>query len=134
MKTGTMAVLATALLAGLTQPFSDTRAASRTDPVDPKLKAAYLRLHFDQLYPPEAVQFVEDKLQDAPEPIKVLAELSHDSRPDVRVFAALLTAELADGQGAGALWTLLRDDSELVRLAAAGALVRLAQQTPAPVS
>src|SRR5439155_25649492 len=111
-------VLAAGLLASVTRPAADVRAASRTDPADPKLKAAYLRLHFDQLYPPEAVQFVEDKLQDTTERSKDLAELAHDQRPDVRVFVAMLIAELGDGQGGDALWTLLRDDSELVRVAA----------------
>src|SRR5437667_12009165 len=108
MKTGTLAVLATALLAGWILPLGEGRAASRSDPVDPKLKAAYLRLHFDQLYPPEAVQFVQDKLQDATQPVKILAGLASDKRPDVRVFVAMLTAELGDGQEANALWTMLR--------------------------
>src|ERR1043166_3972794 len=102
MKTAPMAVLAAALLASVPRPAGDLRAASRTDPADPKLKGAYLRLHFDQLYPPEAVQFVEDKLQDTTEPSKVLAELARDQRPDVRVFVAMLSAELGDGQGGDA--------------------------------
>src|SRR5437867_4291373 len=133
MKKGTIGVLAAALLVNLTLPLGDARAVSRPDPIDPKLKAAYLRLHFDQLYPPDVVQFIEDKLQNATQPLDVLADLAHDKRPDVRVFDAMLLAELGDGQAAKTLWTLLRDDSELVRVTAAGALVRLAQQTPLAV-
>ena len=134
MKRGTIGAIAAALLVNLTLPLGDARAASRSDPVDPKLKAAYLRLHFDQLYPPDVIQFIEDKLQTATQPLDVLADLAHDNRPDVRVFVAMLLAELGDGEAAKTLWTLLRDDSELVRVTAGGALVRLAQQAPIAVS
>ena len=129
MKRSTIQALVSVLLVGMAFPPSGARAASRSDPVDPKLKAAYQRLHFDQLYPAELVQFVQDKLQDATQPLDVLAELAADKRLDVRVFVSLLIAELGDGKGAKTLWILLRDDSEVVRISAAGALARLARQT-----
>src|ERR1017187_3627122 len=65
-------------------------------PADPKLKAAYQHLHFDRLYPADAVSFIQGKLQNAPHAVDVLADLSSDQRPDVRVLVATLLGELGD--------------------------------------
>ena len=99
-------------------------------PADPKLKAAYQHLHFDRLYPAEAVSFIQGKLQNAPHAVDVLADLASDQRPDVRVLAATLLGELGEPEGARTLWRLTRDDVETVRTTAAGSLVRLSTMTP----
>jgi HEAT repeat protein len=99
-------------------------------PADPKLKAAYQHLHFDRLYPADAVSFIQGKLQNAPRAVDVLAELASDQRADVRVLVATLLGELGESEGAKTLWHLTRDDVEFVRTTAAGSLVRLASITP----
>jgi len=99
-------------------------------PVDPKLKAAYQHLHFDRLYPADAVSFIQGKLQNAPRAVDVLADLASDQRADVRVLVATLLGELGEPDGAKTLWHLTRDDVEFVRTTAAGSLVRLASLTP----
>ncbi len=99
-------------------------------PADPKLKAAYQHLHFDRLYPAEAVSFIQGNLQNAPHAADVLVNLASDQRADVRVLVAMLLGELGEPEGAKTLWNLTRDDVEFVRTTAAGALVRLAGLTP----
>jgi HEAT repeat protein len=99
-------------------------------PVDPKLKAAYQHLHFDRLYPADAVSFIQGKLQNAPRAVDVLADLASDQRADVRVLVATLLGELGEPDGAKTLWHLTRDDVEFVRTTAAGSLVRLSSMTP----
>jgi HEAT repeat protein len=99
-------------------------------PADPNLKAAYQHIHFDRLYPADAVSLIQGKLQDAPHAADVLADLASDQRADVRVLVATLLGELGEPDGAKTLWHLTRDDVEFVRTTAAGSLVRLASMTP----
>jgi HEAT repeat protein len=123
-----LAVLGVVSLLLLSGP-SRAQQASPT-PVDPKLKAAYQHLHFDRLYPADAVAFIEGKLQGASRPVDALAELASDQRADVRVLVAMLLGELGEPDGAKTLWRLTRDDVEFVRTTAAGSLVRLSSMTP----
>ncbi|HVM61403.1 MAG TPA: HEAT repeat domain-containing protein [Verrucomicrobiae bacterium] len=99
-------------------------------PVDPKLQAAYQRLHFDHLYPAEAVSFIQDKLQKAPRALGPLTELASDEHPDVRVLVAMLLGDLGEPGGAKPLWQLTRDPAEFVRSTAAGSLIHLSGITP----
>jgi HEAT repeat protein len=108
--------------------------ATPSDPADPKLAAAYRQLHFFQMYPPSAVSYIGDRLQNEKQPIGPLTEFAKDQKPEVRVLAATLLGELGDSEGTRPLWEMTRDDSELVRTTAAGALVRLAELTPVTIS
>lgn len=99
-------------------------------PADPKLKAAYQRIHFEHLYPAEAVSFIQGRLENAPHAVDVLADLASDQHPDVRVLVAMLLGELGEPEGAKTLWRLTRDDVDFVRTTAAGSIVRLASMTP----
>lgn len=92
---------------------------------DPKLDAAYRRSYFDQQYPPEAVREIKDKLQNAPSAVDVLVKLAKDPRAEIRTLVAVLLGELGEVESAKALWSLLQDEAESVRLAASGALVQL---------
>ncbi|MGD0058789.1 MAG: HEAT repeat domain-containing protein [Verrucomicrobiia bacterium] len=121
-------VLGAVSLLVLSWPSLAQEAAST--PADPKLKAAYQHLHFDRLYPAEAVAFIQGKLQNAPRAVDVLADVASDQRPDVRVLVAMLLGELGEPDGAKTLWHLTRDDVEFVRTTAAGSLVRLSSTTP----
>ncbi len=123
-----LAALAMASLLALSGPSRAQQVLST--PVDPKLKAAYQHLHFDRLYPADAVSFIHGKLQNAPRAVDVLADLASDQRPDVRVLVATLLGELGEPDGAKTLWHLTRDDVEFVRTTAAGSLVRLSTMTP----
>src|ERR1051326_2146115 len=97
---------------------------------DPRLKVAYQHLHFERLYPAEAVSFIQVKLQNVPRAMDVLPDLATDPRADVRVLVAMLLGELGEPDGAKVLWRLTRDEAEFVRTSAAGAIVRLARMTP----
>jgi len=123
-----LAVLSLVSVCVLSLPVHGQQDSS--NPADPKLKLAYQRIHFDRLYPPDAVSFVQDKLQNAPRAVDVLIDLSKDERPDVRVLVATLLGEIGEPDGAKPLWRLTRDETELVRMTAAGAVVRLAHWTP----
>jgi HEAT repeat protein len=101
-----------------------------TDPADPKLKIVYQHLHFDRLYPAEAVSFIQGKLQHTPRAMDALPDLAKDERSDVRSLVALLVGELGEPDGAKVLWHLTLDENEFVRTIAAGAIVRLAHFTP----
>jgi HEAT repeat protein len=101
---------------------------------DPKLKIAYQHLHFETLYPAEAVAFIQDKLRNVPRAMDVLPDLARDPRADVRVLVAMLLGEFGEPEGAKVLWRLTRDEAEFVRTTAAGAIVRLARMTPIIVS
>jgi HEAT repeat protein len=103
-------------------------------PADPALAGLYRRIHFEQLYPPEAVTYLQDQLQSAPRAVKKLDELAKDERPEVRGLVALLLGELGDPQGVDALWRLTRDEKEAVRHIAAGGLVRLSRLKPVTIS
>ena len=105
-----------------------------TPPADPKLQAAYQRLHFQHLYPPDAVSFIQGKLQTAPRALDVLGELAKDDRAEVRVLVATLLGELGEPDGGKILWTMTRDPNESVGQTAAGGLTRLSQSTPVAVS
>lgn len=123
-----LAALSLLSTVALLQPLRGQQAASA--PADPQLKIAYQHLHFDRLYPAEIVSFIQDKLQNAPRATDVLADLAKDERTDVRVLVGMLLGELGEPEGAKILWRLTRDDSELVRTTAAGAIVRLSRLTP----
>jgi HEAT repeat protein len=112
----------------LSCPSRGQQAAST--PADPKLKAAYQHLHFERLYPAEAVSFIQGRLETAPRAVDVLADVASDQRADVRVLVAMLLGELGEPDGAKTLWRLTRDDVEFVRTTAAGSLVRLSGMTP----
>lgn len=127
-----LAVLGLLSLLALSGPLRGQQAT--LSPPDPKLKIAYQHLHFDRLYPPEAVSFIQNKLQDAPRAMDVLPDLAKDPRADVRVLVAMLLGELGEPDGAKVLWRLTRDEAEFVRTTAAGAIVRLARMTPIIVS
>ena len=101
-------------------------AASPDKPVDAKLRNAYQRLYFSQQYPTNAAQFIQVQLQDAKQPLGVMAELARDRRGPVRVLLAMLLGEYGESDGAKILWPLTCDELESVRLTAAGALIRLA--------
>ena len=101
-------------------------AATPNKPVDAKLRNAYLRLRFAQQYPTNAAQFIQGQLQDAKQPLDVMAELAQDQRGPVRVLLAILIGEYGESDGAKILWPLTRDELESVRLTAAGSLIRLA--------
>ncbi len=103
-------------------------------PSDPDLQIAYRRLHFDHLYPPAAVSYIEGKLQDDPCAVDTLADLAKDEGSEVRVLVATLLGELGEPDGGKILWQLTRDESESVRTTAAGSLARLSQLTPVAVS
>jgi HEAT repeat protein len=103
-------------------------------PADPKLQIAYQRLHFDRLYPPAAVSYIQGKLQAAPRALDVLVELAKDERSEVRVLVAILLGELGDADGGKVLWLLTRDETESVRTTAAGSLARMSQLTPVAIS
>src|SRR5579871_609088 len=107
---------------------------SSSPPADPKLAAAYQHIHFDRQYPADAVVYIEGKLQKAPRAVDVLPELAKDERADVRVLVATLLGELGESDGAKALWLLTRDNTDYVRTAAAGAIVRLSRLTPVVAS
>ena len=121
------------LVAGLSTTFSGL-CVPAPEPADPKLAAAYRRLHFPQMYPPAAVSSIMDRLQNEKEAIGPLTEFAKDQKPEVRVLAAALMGELGDSEAARPLWEMTRDDSELVRTTAASALARLAQITPVSIS
>jgi HEAT repeat protein len=123
-----LAVLSLLSAYALSLPLHGQQASSI--PADPKLKLAYQRIHFDRLYPPDAVSFIQDKLQNATRAVDVLTDLAKDERPDVRVLVATLLGEIGEPDGAKPLWRLTRDQTELVRMTAAGAIVRLAHWTP----
>jgi HEAT repeat protein len=123
-----LGVLGVAGLLVLSWPSLGQPASSA--PADPKLQAAYRRLHFDRLYPAETVSFIQAKLQNAPHAADVLADLASDERADVRVLVAMLLGELGEPDGAKTLWHLTRDSVEFVRTTAAGSLVRLSGMTP----
>ena len=101
-------------------------------PADPQLQRAYLSLHFRDLYPTEAVQHIQGKLQHAPRAAAVLADVARDERAEVRVLVALLLGPLGEAEGADTLWALLCDKSESVRLTASGSLILLHGTTPVP--
>jgi len=103
-------------------------------PPDPKLPIAYQRLHFDRLYPPAAVSYIQAKLQGAPSAVDVLADLAKDPRTEVRLLVTALLGELGEPDGGKILWRMTRDETESVRMAAAGALARLSQLTPVAIS
>ena len=109
-------------------------AATPNDPVDPRLRAIYQRLHFSRQFPPEAVQAIQASLQDAEKPVPVLAELAGSDRPEVRTLVCLLLGEYGDPDGGKTLWKLIQDNSEPVRMSAAAGLARLAHFTSFPVS
>jgi HEAT repeat protein len=100
------------------------------EPVDARLKTAYRELRFAEMYPPEAVQMIQTRLQDAPRAVTVLAELAKDQQPAVRILVATLLGHLGEAVGAETLWVLLLDPVESVRVTAAGALLRLRRFTP----
>ncbi len=108
--------------------------ATLPEPADPKLAAAYRRLHFSQMYPPSAVTTIMERLQKEEEAIGPLTEFAKDQKPEVRMLTATLMGELGDSEAARPLWEMTHDDSELVRTTAGGALVRLAQLTPVSIS
>jgi len=115
--------------------FSVVRlSAQQTDPVDAQLRDAYRRLRFERQFPPEAVAYIQAQLQNEERASKKLAELATDQRPEVRSLVALLLGEVAQPEGGAILWKLMRDDAELVRVTAAGAIVRLHALTSFPVS
>lgn len=101
-----------------------------TDPVDERLKAAYLRIRFSQQYPEDAVRFIQTQLVDAQKPLAKFAALAKDPRKEVRTLVALLLGEYGDADGARLLWDLTRDELEQVRLTAGGSIVRLAEAVP----
>jgi len=103
-------------------------------PADPKLQIVYQRLHFDRLYPPTAVSYIQGKLQTAPRALDILADLAKDERGEVRLLVATLLGELGEPDGGKILWLMTRDETESVRIAAAGGLARLLQLTPVAIS
>lgn len=98
------------------------------------LDFAYRRLRFDQMYPPEMAKYIRSRLDASDKPIEVLSELARDDRAEVRVLVAMLLGEVGDAKGGGSLWKLATDDSETVRIAAAGALQRLRTTTEVGLS
>lgn len=109
-------------------------AASPNDPVNDRLRTVYRRVHFSQQYPPEAAQFIQSRLQDAEDPLPVLEELAGDERPEVRTLVTMLLGEYGESGGSAALWKLMRDDAEPVRMTAAAGLMRLSSFTSFPIS
>jgi HEAT repeat protein len=103
-------------------------------PTDPGLQLAYQRLHFDHLYPPEAVSYIQGRLQTDECPLDVLNEMAKDERSEVRVLVVTLVGEMGDPDGGKILWSLTRDETESVRTTAAGSLARLSQSTPVAAS
>jgi HEAT repeat protein len=103
-------------------------------PTDPELQIAYQRLHFDRLYPPAAVSYIQSKLQTDGCVVDVLTDLAKDQRSEVRVLVATLLGELGEPEGGKVLWDLTRDETETVRTTAAGSLARLSQLTPVAIS
>lgn len=101
-------------------------------PADPRLARAYRQCHFSEQYPPAAVKEIQDKLQNAPRAVEVLAQLAKDTRHEIRLLVALLLGELGEQDAAKVLWSLLQDDLETVRVAASGALIRSYQLVEAP--
>ncbi|HXI83605.1 MAG TPA: HEAT repeat domain-containing protein [Verrucomicrobiae bacterium] len=101
---------------------------------DTKLQVAYQRLHFDRLYPPTAVSYIQGKLQSTSNTMEVLAGLAKDDRSEVRVLVTALLGEFGEPDGGKILWRMTRDETESVRMAAAGALTRLSQLTPLAIS
>ena len=108
-------------------------AASPDKPVDFKLRLAYQRLYFSHQYPTNSAQFIQAQLQDAKQPLIVMAELARDQRGPVRLLLAMLLGEYGESDGAKILWPLTCDALESVRLTAAGALIRLSQLTDIPI-
>jgi len=104
------------------------------DPLDPKLKQAYIRLRFERHHPPEAVVFIRDSLQAEEKAVDKLAELAGDPRVQVRALVAVLLGEIGQPESAAPLWKLLQDESEYVRTTASGALVRLRRFVPVAVA
>ena len=109
-------------------------AVSPDRPVDPKLHNAYQRLRFAQQYPTNAAVFIQVQLQDAQQPLSVMAELALDKRGPVRILLAMLIGEYGESDGAKILWPMICDELESVRLTAAGALIRLAHLTSIPIN
>ena len=103
-------------------------------PTDPELQIAYQRLHFDRLYPPAAVSYIQGKLQTDACVVDVMTDLATDERSEVRVLVATLLGELGEPDGGKILWRLTRDETESVRTTAAGSLARLSQLTPVAAS
>jgi HEAT repeat protein len=103
-------------------------------PTDPELQIAYQRLHFDRLYPPAAVSYIQGKLQTDACVLDVMTDLATDERSEVRVLVATLLGELGEPDGGKILWRLTRDETESVRTTAAGSLARLSQLTPVAAS
>ena len=110
-----------------------TVAASPDKPADFKLRQAYQRLNFSHQYPTNSAQFIQAQLQDAKQPLVVMAELARDQRGPVRLLLAMLLGEYGESDGAKILWPLTCDALESVRLTAAGALIRLSQLTDIPI-
>ncbi len=109
-----------------------TSRADEAPAADHRLAAAYRSCHFSQQYPPEAVKEIQDKLQNVPRAVDVLAQLAKDSRHEIRLLTILLLAELGDPYGAKLLWLLLQDDVDSVRMAASGGLVQLRKRIVVP--
>ena len=97
--------------------------------MDFKLRLAYQRLYFSHQYPTNSAQFIQAQLQDANQPLIVMAELARDQHGPVRLLLAMLLGEYGESDGAKILWPLTCDALESVRLTAAGALIRLSQLT-----
>lgn len=105
-------------------------AATAGEPADVRLQTAYRELRFAEMYPPEAVQLIQTRLQDAPRAVTVLAELAKEQQSSVRILVATLLGHLGEAAGADTLWVLLLDPVESVRVTASGALLRLRKSTP----
>jgi HEAT repeat protein len=103
-------------------------------PVDPQLQITYQRLHFDHLYPPEAVSYIQGRLQTDECPLDVLNDMAKDERSEVRILVVILLGEMGDPDAGRILWSLTRDQRESVRTTAAGSLTRLSQSTPVAAS
>jgi HEAT repeat protein len=121
-----------ALLVGCALFVSRADSAQEASPANNRLALAYHRCNFSDLYPPEAVKEIQGKLQNASRPTEVLAQLLKDPRREVRLLVILLLGELGEADGVKALWTILQDDVESVRVAASGAITRASHLSVVP--
>ncbi|NQU11028.1 HEAT repeat domain-containing protein [bacterium] len=108
------------------------RAEPPPDPADVRLARAYRVLRFERQHPFAAMELIRDRLQDEEEALPGLTELAGHADPAVRTLAAMVLGEYGEGKGGDVLWRLIADENQIVRVTAAGAVVRLSRLTPVP--
>jgi HEAT repeat protein len=103
-------------------------SATAANPVDPHLRDVYQRIRFDRMYPPEAVEFIQQQINDKNPALEPLIGLAKDPRSEVRALVAVLLSEMGGDKAVVALWQLTLDESRYVQVTAVGSLLRLAQK------